>query len=121
MNFETVLREIVENCDGGIAVALMQSDGIPIEEVTIDPASLTEEIATAGAEFGRILDELRKAADAVGGGTFIETTVHLLRMALVLRAVDDDVFVVVALAPDGNLGKARYLIRKQLLALRQLL
>ncbi|MEE2679205.1 MAG: hypothetical protein VX546_11555 [Myxococcota bacterium] len=121
MNFQSVLREIVEHCDGGIAAALMQSDGIPVEEVTVDPASLTEEIATAGAEFGRILEELRKAADAVGGGAVVETTVHLSRVALVLRVVDEDLFLVVALAPDGNLGKARYLIRKQLFALRQLL
>ena len=68
MNFQSVLREIVDHCDGGIAAALMQSDGIPVAEVTVDPASLTEEIATAGAEFGRILEELRKASDAVGGG-----------------------------------------------------
>ena len=121
MNFESMLRAIVENCDGGIAAALMQSDGIPVAEVTIDPVSLTEEVAAAGAECGRILDELRKASDAVGGGAVVETTVHLARMALVFRVVDEDLFLVVALAPDGNLGKARYLIRKQLLALRQLL
>jgi hypothetical protein len=33
--------------------------------------------------------------------------------------VDEDTFLVVALAADGNLGKARYLIRRLLLALRQ--
>ena len=57
----------------------------------------------------------------MGGGAVAETTVHLSRMALVLRVVDEDLFLVVALAPDGNLGKARYLIRKQLFVLRQLL
>ena len=35
------------------------------------------------------------------------------------RPVDEETFLVVALAPDGNLGKARYLIRRNLLALRQ--
>ena len=121
MSFAPMLREIVENCDGGIAAALMQSDGVPVEEVTLDPASLIEEIATAGAEFGRILDELRKASDAVGGGAVIETTVNLAHMVLVFRPIDEELFLVVAVAPDGNLGKARYLIRKQLVALRQLL
>ena len=42
-----------------------------------------------------------------------------MMMALVLRAVDEDVFLVGALAPDGNLGKARYLIRSSLYAIRQ--
>jgi len=33
--------------------------------------------------------------------------------------VDDEVLLVLALAPDGNLGKARYLIRRHLNALRE--
>ena len=121
MSFAPMLREIVERCGGGIAVALMQSDGIPIEEVTIDEAALPEGVETAGAEFGRILDEIRKASDAIGGGASVETTVLLSRMALIFRAVDEDIFLVLALRPDGNLGKARYLMRKQLVDLRQLL
>jgi hypothetical protein len=32
--------------------------------------------------------------------------------------VDDDLVVVLALHPDGNLGKARYLIRRSLVDLR---
>jgi len=35
------------------------------------------------------------------------------------RNVDAETFLVLAMAPDGNLGKARYLIRRHLLALRQ--
>ena len=49
-----------------------------------------------------------------------ETIISLNQMTLVFRAVDDENFLVVALAPGGNLGKARYLIRKQLFALRDL-
>jgi predicted regulator of Ras-like GTPase activity (Roadblock/LC7/MglB family) len=122
MSFAEMLREIVEGCGGGIGAALMGNDGIPIEQVTAGGAArgpLGEDIATAGTEFGRILEDTRKAADAVGGGAVLETTVLLSRVTLVFRAVDEDIFLVVALAPDGNLGKARYLIRKQLPALRQ--
>ena len=68
MSFAPLLREIVENCGGGIAIALMQSDGIPIEELTLDAEALPDGIETAAAEFGRILDEIRKASDAIGGG-----------------------------------------------------
>lgn len=119
MSFAPMLREIVESCGGGIAVALMQSDGIPIEQVTLDAAALPDGVDTAAAEFGRILGEIRKASDSIGGGAAVETTVVLSRMALIFRAVDEDVFLVLALHPDGNLGKARYLIRRNLLALRE--
>ena len=121
MSFAALLREIVEGCGGGIGAALMGNDGIPIEQVTARQAAaspLAEDIATAGTEFGRILEEIRKASDAVAGGAVVETTILLSRVTLVFRTVDEETFLVVALAADGNLGKARYLIRRQLLALR---
>ena len=122
MSFAAMLREIVEGCGGGIGAALMGTDGIPIEQVTASHAAanpLAEDIATAGTEFGRILEEIRKASDAVAGGAVVETTILLSRVTLVFRTVGEEAFLVVALAADGNLGKARYLIRRQLLALRQ--
>jgi len=122
MSFASLLREIVEGCGGGIGAALMGTDGIPIEEVVASPAPegpLAEDIAIAGVEFGRILDDIRKASDSLAGGAVKETVVLLSRFTLVFRPVDEDIFLVLVLAPDGNLGKARYLIRRQLLAIRQ--
>ncbi|MDJ0852873.1 MAG: hypothetical protein QNK04_31265 [Myxococcota bacterium] len=121
MSFGRLLKEIVDGCGGGIGAALMGNDGIPIEQVsaTASPESpLNDDIATAGTEFGRILEEIRKASDAVAGGAVQEATIVLSRVVLVFRSVDEDTFLLVALTPDGNLGKARYLIRRQLPALR---
>ena len=122
MSFSAMLREIVDGCSGGIGAALMGNDGIPIEQVTAQKAirtPLAEDLSTAGTEFSRILGEIRKASDAIAGGSVLETTVLLSEVTLVFRAIDDETFLAVALLPDGNLGKARYLIRKQLIALRQ--
>ena len=122
MSFAAMLREIVEGCSGGIGAALMGNDGIPIEQVTASHAAaspLAEDIATAGTEFGRILEEIRKASDAVAGGAVVETTILLSRVTLVFRTVDEETFLVLALAADGNLGKARYLIRRHLLDIRE--
>ena len=87
----------------------------------LDPAIVSRMLvvgADAGVEFGRILDEIRKASDALGGGALRETVVSLARFTLVLHSVDDDTFLVMALLPDGNLGKARYLLRRHLPAIR---
>ena len=122
MSFGRMLKEIVDGCGGGIGAALMGNDGIPIEQVaaTANPESpLADDIATAGTEFGRILEEIRKASDAVAGGAVQEATIVLSRVVLVFRSVDEDTFLLLALTPDGNLGKARYLIRRSLLAIRQ--
>ena len=121
MSFAGILGEIVRQCGGGIGAALLGNDGIPIEQVieTPMPGPLGDDIATAGVEFCRILEETRKAADALGGGTLEETVVSLSQFTLVFRTVDPETFLVVALRPDGNLGKARYLIRRSLVALQQ--
>jgi len=124
MSFSALLREIVDSCGGGIGAALMENDGIPIEQVTASKASespLAGDVVTAGTEFSRILEEVRKASDAISGGAVQEATIVLSRVVLLFRAVDEDIFLAVALSPDGNLGKARYLIRRQLPALRQAL
>jgi predicted regulator of Ras-like GTPase activity (Roadblock/LC7/MglB family) len=122
MSFTDVLSEIVEGCNGCVGAVLMGADGIPIAEHVTDAVPdgpLSEEIGTAGVEFTRILEEIRKAADALGGGNMTETVVSLTRFTLVFRMVDADTFLAVVVTPDGNLGKARYLMRRNLLTLRQ--
>lgn len=123
MSFESVLRTIVDECGGGYAAALMGLDGIAVAQVTAtrgrdrdDP--LAGDASAAGIEFGRILGETMKAADALAGGPLREVVVTLARVQLIFHAVDEELVVVVCLAPDGNLGKARYLIRRHLPTLR---
>jgi predicted regulator of Ras-like GTPase activity (Roadblock/LC7/MglB family) len=122
MSFATILRSIVDECGGGMGAALMGNDGIPIEEYVVAGASaspLRGDIATAGVEFGRILGETRKAADALSAGPVEESIVRMAQFSLIFRSVEDGYFLVVAVAPDGNLGRARYLMRRHLVALRQ--
>jgi len=122
MSFQSILRGIVDSCGGAIGVALMGSDGIPIGQAlsrTEAARALEEEFGAAGVEFGRILGEIGKVSDALGGGALREAVVSLARFTLVFHLVDDDNFLVLALTPDGNLGKARYLMRRHLPAIRE--
>ena len=122
MSFSAVLQTIVEECGGGIGAALMGNDGIPIDEFTAPSRAGAQsgdfDVDTAGVEFGRILDDIRKTFDSLAGGLVEETIVRGARFSLVFRTVDDENFLIVAVEPDGNLGKARYLIRRHLLAIR---
>ena len=128
MNFEAILRTIVEECGGGIGAALMGNDGIPIEEVTASKSSGSSpagelgqpvDVGTAGIEFGRILLDIRRASDALGGGPLEETIIRVKGFTLIFQPVDDENFLVLAIVRDGNLGKARYLIRRHVHAIRQ--
>ena len=123
MSFQTILRSIVDECGGGLSAALMGLDGIPIEQVRCsgdidreDP--LRGDVTNAGVEFGRILGDMVKASDSLRTGNLEEAVVSLEHVRLIFRSVDDDLMLVLALRPDGNLGKARYLMRRNLVALR---
>ncbi len=122
MSFESILQSVIDDCRGALAIALMGADGIPVAEAQSEEVhedGPVADIATAGIEFGRILGEIAKASDALGGGSLSETVISLARFTLIFRAVDEELILIMALAPDGNLGKARYLMRRHLIAIRQ--
>lgn len=122
MNFEPILRQMIDGVPGALGIALMGSDGIPIAECYAPDASAAPsdgEVGAAGVEFGRILDEVRKASDAIAGGRLDEMVIGLARFWLLFRVVDEELFLVAALEPRGNLGKARFLMRRHLLALQR--
>ncbi len=123
MTFESVLQTIVDECGGGFCAALMGLDGIAIAQVTAsrgrdreDP--LAGDATAAGIEFGRILGDMTKASDVLDAGPLRESVITLARIQLVFHAVDEELVLVLALRPDGNLGKARYLIRRSLPVIR---
>ena len=124
MSFERILRDILNECGGGLGIALMGSDGIPIVQITPrlpdgTPNPLGDEIGTAGVEFARILSEIQKASSALDAGAMSETVITLARFQLHFRLVDDDVILVLALSHEASSGRARYLIRRNLIALRE--
>lgn len=118
MSFETTLRKIVDAGNGMIGAALMGSDGIPIEQVEAR-SEASDDVSAAGVEFGRILEEIRKASDSLSAGALEETVVSLARFSILIRVVDEETFLLVVLAPEANVGKARYLARRHLLEFRE--
>ncbi len=117
MSFDSILRGIVEQCPGCVGACLMGADGIAIAEV--GGSGEAEEVSLLGVELGRVLEEARKVADAIHGGELEELVVNMSRFQVVLRAVDHDTYLVLAVDPSGNLGKARYLLRRHLLDVRE--
>jgi len=117
MSFEAILRGIVSACPGCVGVALMGTDGIPIAEV--GGAGESDEVTLLGVEFERVLDEARKVAATVNGGELEELVIAMARTQVVMRAVDRETIFVLALEPSGNLGKARYLLRRHVLDVRE--
>ena len=68
MTFDAILSAILNDCGHGLGAALMGPDGIAIEQIEVAGEPQVDPVAL-GVEFGRILSETRKAADAVGAGS----------------------------------------------------
>jgi predicted regulator of Ras-like GTPase activity (Roadblock/LC7/MglB family) len=108
--FEEVLREVVDGTEGGVAGLLMGYDGIPVEHY-VREAEAEASVETVGQEYSVILKEIRKAAELLDSGEAREMAVKAERMTTVVRMLNDEYFVAVTLKPEGNLGKARFLLR----------
>ena len=120
MGFGPILEELVGDCPGALGAVLLGKDGIAVAQVTGSAGtrdSLAEDFDALGAEFSRVLEETRRAARASGAGEVAEAWFHLDRFRLGLRRINADLTLALAVEPDGNLGQARYLIRRNLSAI----
>jgi predicted regulator of Ras-like GTPase activity (Roadblock/LC7/MglB family) len=107
--FAETLRKVVDNVDGALAAVIMGLDGIPVE--TYVRQSDKVDVTTVGMEFSFILTQVRKAGDSLQVGGLEELSVKAQRLLLVCRMLSPQYFIAIAMAPEGNFGKARYLAR----------
>jgi predicted regulator of Ras-like GTPase activity (Roadblock/LC7/MglB family) len=107
--FADTLKKVVDNVDGGIAAVVMGLDGIPVDTyVRLDDRV---DVNTVAMEFSFILSQVRKAGDSLAVGSLEELSVKAQRLLLVCRMISSQYFVAIAMAPEGNFGKCRYLMR----------
>lgn len=107
--FADTLRKMVDNVDGAIAAIVMGLDGIPVDQYIRMKDRL--DVQTVAMEFSFIIGQVRKAGESLQLGGLEELTVRAQRLVLVCRMLSPQYFVGIALAPEANLGKARYLTR----------
>ena len=116
MGFADTLNQITERVEGCSAAIILGIDGIAIERQVneVDPRLDIDLIAT---EFTTLVRRnMRTAADAEMGelGELVFATDLL---TLVLRPITSEYFLMLALHPGGNIGRARYELRKAQLAM----
>jgi predicted regulator of Ras-like GTPase activity (Roadblock/LC7/MglB family) len=67
----------------------------------------------SGSEYSVILGQIREAVETLELGAAQEVSVSAENMTTVIRLLNEEYFVAIAIAPSGNLGKGRYLLRVQ--------
>ena len=109
MAFREHLQEVCQKVEGAIACSLMGADGIEVDTHVNEGAEV--DFRTLLVEYSGLLRSAREAAENNQAGGVDEVSVSTEKLVAVARVVSPEYFMVVALRPDGNIGKARFYLR----------
>lgn len=107
--FKEALQNIVEGTQGGLASLLMDFEGIALETYAKPEASFDIEIV--GAEVSVVVKAIQRASEMLEAGETQEVAFKNAKMVTLIRVLNGTYFVALAIEPDGNYGKGRYLLR----------
>jgi predicted regulator of Ras-like GTPase activity (Roadblock/LC7/MglB family) len=110
MGFREDLQAICGRVEGAYAATLMGFDGIAIETAQVSPPQDIE-LQSLMVEYSGILTQVRQAADSLKMGNASEVSIRTDKLVAVARPLTPDYFVLLALSPEGNVGRARYELR----------
>jgi predicted regulator of Ras-like GTPase activity (Roadblock/LC7/MglB family) len=109
--FKDMLESIVECTEGSLGALIMGTDGIAVEKV-LGQAGVDANLDVAAAEFTSLVRSAQRAGVDTGLGGLRELVVSLEGSLMLMRLLSKDYFVVLALSPEGNLGRGRFELRK---------
>lgn len=109
--FVEALRDVVENTEGAIAGLLMDVEGIPLERYVKEGATAPFDIDVVGAEFSVIVKSVQRTVDSLEAGGTHEVSVQAERIITLIRVLNEEYFLALALNTAGNIGKGRYMLR----------
>jgi len=109
--FKEALQAIVEKTDGSLGALIMGADGLFVEKFFTD-AGAEANLDVAAAEFTSLVRSASRSGSDLDLGELRELVITLGTVTFVIRLFTKDYFAVLALKPDGNLGRGRYESRK---------
>jgi predicted regulator of Ras-like GTPase activity (Roadblock/LC7/MglB family) len=119
MVFADLLKRVVSQVDGAIGALIMGLDGIAIEQQIPDPSSFGQSLPVIAAAYATLLRNSMRTCSDVGVGQLQEVSIISNNMMLVIKLINPEYFLLVALAAGGNIGRARFELRKAQLLLEE--
>lgn len=121
MVFADLLKQMVVKVDGAIGALIMGLDGIPIEQQLSDEAGDEEgdRLAIIAAAYATLLRNSMRTSSDVGVGQLEELTIISGNMMLVIKLINSEYFLILALEAKGNIGRARFELRKAQLLIEE--
>jgi predicted regulator of Ras-like GTPase activity (Roadblock/LC7/MglB family) len=109
MGFKENLAAICSALPETYVVTLMDHDGISVDTVSSHATEI--DVGAFFIELTGVFVAAVRSSEQMQTGTVGELFVKTDTLAAVLRPVGEDYYLAMALPPNGNTGKARYLMR----------
>jgi predicted regulator of Ras-like GTPase activity (Roadblock/LC7/MglB family) len=110
MAFREHLERICSAVDGTVAASIMGFDGIAVDTFERN-ADASVDVSSMLVEYANILNQVRTAAGVLQSGGVRELIISTDKLTTISRPLTSDYFLVLALAPNANWGKARFVMR----------
>ncbi|MHC1603945.1 MAG: roadblock/LC7 domain-containing protein [Candidatus Syntropharchaeales archaeon] len=111
MALERILNDLLKDVDGSIGIAIAGFDGMSVATAQSDPNFKMED-SVASAAMG--LSTSQKMMRDAGAGAVKESMTTTDAAIFFMRPIDEEYWLGIALAANGNLGKARLELKKAL-------
>ena len=116
MDFADTLTTIANRIEGCAAVMILGIDGIPIER-RLQQMNQSLDIEMIATEFTTLVRRSMRTAADTELGELREMVLATAAMTFLVRPITSEYFLLAALTPGGNVGRARFELRKAQLAL----
>jgi len=106
--FNELLESITSKVEGTLGAIVMGMDGISIEKRLPDDTN----IEVLAAEYTSLLKASSAAAQEIGQGPLEELIVSTDSSIITIRMITPEYFLLLLLNKDGNVGRARFELKK---------
>ena len=107
--FAEILESIMKKVEGALGAVIMGMDGISIEKRSLDAAIGLEMLA---AEYTSLLRAASCATPELEAGPLEELIVSTGHQIILVQMVTVEYFILALLSHEGNLGRARFELKK---------
>ena len=109
MPFKQHLEAVCGQVEGAVACSIMGFNGLPVDTFRVSEPGL--DLDGLWVEYSSLFSQIQRAAESMQGGLVKEVAIHTDRLTTLARMINAEYFLVLALAPDGNVGKGRFALR----------
>jgi len=102
---------MVEKVDGAASAMILGADGIPVEEYSSLKLLSMEDL---GAESSQMIKDINLASENLGIGTAREFALISDACGIIMRRINPEYYLAMIIAPEGNYGKARFVLKTYL-------